>query len=359
MAKAKLFVPPKLNSIYDFEDWLGETEIWQYLTDLDKKNQGPAIYLSFDENIRKTCCDIKVKDLNGDDGVDILLCKLKSPFAKDISQTTIIAYGKFEIFKRPANMNIVDFMEEFERLYNNIKIHDMELSTGVLAYRLLKSADISEDKQQLARPTMSSFTYNDMKKQLKAIYDNLSTYDIKGSNTEIKVEPTYEVKTYEKSDILDGYFSRGQNNAYRGSRGRGYNRFMENNQTSDTKRQASDSRRVNPSNQYGRISRAICQSIYHWFKDCPHNVQGSNSKVTLFTHEVQKCYVQNFLGETLNLAVLDSGCTKTVHGQELLKYYSDDDRKKIQEFISETEFKFGDGTVVASKKCSNSMQYCR
>ena len=41
------------------------------------------------------------------------------------------------------------------------------------------------------------------------------------------------MKTYEKSDRLDGYFSRGQSNAYTGSRGRGYNRFTENNQTSD------------------------------------------------------------------------------------------------------------------------------
>ena len=262
---------------------------------------------------------------------------MKSLFAKDINQAAFIAYDKSEMFKRPANMNIVDFINEFERLYNNIKKYDMELPTGVLAYRLLKSVDISEDKQQLARATMSSFTYDDMKKQLKAIYDNLSTNEIKESTTEIKVEPTYKVKIYEKSDRLDGYFSRGQSNAYRGSRGCGYNRFKENNQTSDTRRQPNVSRRVNPPNQYGRVSRcAICQSVYHWFKDCPHNVQGSNSKVTLFTHEVQKCYVQNFLGETLNLAVLDSGCTKTVHGQECLKYYSeslcDDDRKKIQEF---------------------------
>ena len=132
---------------------------------------------------------------------------------------------------------------------------------------------------------MLNFTYDDMKRQLKAIYDNLST-------KEIKVEPTYEVKTYEKSDRLDGYLSRGQSNAYRRSRGRGYNRFKENNQTSDTRRQPNDLRRVNPPNQYGRVSRcAICQSIYHWFKDYPHNVQGSNSKVTLFTQEVQKCYV--------------------------------------------------------------------
>ena len=244
-------------------------------------------------------------------------------------------------------MNIVDFINEFERLYNNIKKYDMELPTGVLAYRLLKSVDISEDKQQLARATMSSFTYDDMKKQLKAIYDNLSTNEIKGSTTEIKVEPTYEVKTYEKSHRLDGYFSRGQSNAYRGSRGHSHNRFKKNNQTRDTRRQPNDSRRVNPPNQYGRVSLcAICQSIYHWFKDCPHNVQGSNSKVTLFMQEVQKCYVQNFTGETLNLAVLDSGCTKTVCGQEWLKCYieslCDDDRKKIQEFTSETEFKFGD-----------------
>ena len=229
MATAKLFVPPKLSSIDDFEDWLHETEIWQCLKDLDRKKQGPAIYLSLDENIRKTCCDIKVKHLNSDDGVDIVLCKLKSLFAKDINQAAFIAYDKFEMFKRPANMNIVDFINEFERLYNNIKKYDMELPTEVLVYRLLKRVDISQDKQQLVRATMSRFTYDDIKKQLKAIYDNLSTNEIKGSTTEIKVEPTYEVKTYEKSDRLDGYFSRCQSNAYRGSRELGYNRFKENN----------------------------------------------------------------------------------------------------------------------------------
>ena len=39
MPTAKLFVPPKLSSTDDFEDWLHKTEIWQCLTDLDKKKQ--------------------------------------------------------------------------------------------------------------------------------------------------------------------------------------------------------------------------------------------------------------------------------------------------------------------------------
>ena len=37
MVTGKLFVPTKLSSIHDFEEWLHETDIWQCLTDLDKK----------------------------------------------------------------------------------------------------------------------------------------------------------------------------------------------------------------------------------------------------------------------------------------------------------------------------------
>ena len=59
-------------------------------------------------------------------------------------------------FKRPGNINTIDFINKLERLYNNIEKYDIELPTGVLAYRLLKSAEISEDKQQLASASMSS-----------------------------------------------------------------------------------------------------------------------------------------------------------------------------------------------------------
>ena len=54
------------------------------------------------------------------DGADILLRKLKSLFAKDVNHAAFIAYDKSEMFKGPANMDIVDFINEFERLYNNI-----------------------------------------------------------------------------------------------------------------------------------------------------------------------------------------------------------------------------------------------
>ena len=49
----------------------------------------------------------------------------------------------------------------------------MEVPTGVLAYRVLKDGNISNKKQQPVQATLISLTYENMKKQFKAIYDSL------------------------------------------------------------------------------------------------------------------------------------------------------------------------------------------
>ena len=67
----------------------------------------------------------------------------------------------------------------------------MELPTGVLAYRVLKNANISNEKQQLVRATLTSLTYKNMKKQLEAIYD--SSINL-ASNDTIKEEQIFLTK---------------------------------------------------------------------------------------------------------------------------------------------------------------------
>ena len=66
-------------------------------------------------------------------------------------------------------------------------------------------------------------------------------------------------------------------------------------------------------------------------------------------------FCRKLFGETLNLAVLDSECTKTVCGEEWLKCYTDSlsdlERKKIQSFASNTKSRFGDGKSAISEKC--------
>ena len=67
----------------------------------------------------------------------------------------------------------------------------MDLPTGVLAYRMLKSANISEEKQQLVKVTLVALTYKDMKKKLKAIHNSVSNENDDGK---IKIESSYWTK---------------------------------------------------------------------------------------------------------------------------------------------------------------------
>ena len=107
----------------------------------------------------------------------------------------------------------------------------------------------------------------------------------------------------------------------------------------------------------GRISRCvICKSIYHWANDCPNKVQDTSDDVniTLFSQEMHECYMTKFVGETLNCAVLDSGCTKNVCGESWLTNYLDtlteSDRSKVVVEKSSNSFRFGNGKSLNSEK---------
>ena len=52
---------------------------------------------------------------------------------------------------------------------------EMEVPIGVLAYKFLKNAELSNEKQQLTQATVVFLTYENMKKQLKAIFDSYTS----------------------------------------------------------------------------------------------------------------------------------------------------------------------------------------
>ena len=46
MATRKLLNPPALTDVDRIDTWLHDLQIWKCVTDLEKKQQGPVIYLS-------------------------------------------------------------------------------------------------------------------------------------------------------------------------------------------------------------------------------------------------------------------------------------------------------------------------
>ena len=357
MASKKIYSPPVFDKIDEIEDWLREIEIWQCVTDIEEKKQGPVMYLSLPDKIRKSCNDISVSDLNKDNGLNTLITKIKTLYAKDINALAYMAYDQFENFKRPDEMTIVDYINEFERLNNKIRQFDMVLPTGVLAYKVLNNANISLEKKQLIRATVVSLTYENITKQLTAIYDS-SANSSANELVDIKSEPVYYANKHEfvNETPKDSRNFINSRNSRIFSNTRNRNRYAkQSNSTSENYDKFGQ--KTNLLDKSGRISRCvICKSIYHWANDCPNKVQDTSDDVniTLFSQEMHECYMTKFVGETLNCAVLDSGCTKNVCGESWLTNYLDtlteSDRSKVVVEKSSNSFRFGNGKSLNSEK---------
>ena len=94
---------------------------------------------------------------------------------------------------------------------------------------------------------------------------------------------------------------------------------------------------------YGNISRCnTCESIYHWSTECPE--KRYEAEISLFSNDIQECYMTEILKETMNCAVLGSGCTRTICGDVWLKVFSESlntvDAAKIIEMKSTTRVHF-------------------
>ena len=116
MATTKLLNPPVLTDVDSIDTWLHGLHIWKWVTDLEKKQKGLVIYLLFPDKVRNSCRNISITDLNKDDGLDTLINYLDRLYLKDKKASAYLAYEKLDLFQRPTEMNIIDYVNEFERL---------------------------------------------------------------------------------------------------------------------------------------------------------------------------------------------------------------------------------------------------
>ena len=117
-------------------------------------------------------------------------------------------------------------------------------------------------------------------------------------------------------------------------------------------------RKKNPLDKNGEVSRcSICGSIFHWARFCPDSYEAKEDRGTN-AEQVKETLIEGamdvLIGETLNMAILDSGCSKTVCGNTWMNCYldtlSEEDKKLVKEEKSDTIFKFGDSKTICSMK---------
>ena len=91
------------------------------------------------------------------------------------------------------------------------KSFNMELPDGVLAYCVLKSANLSTETEKLARATIKELTYKNISKQLRKIFVDISaSQKCKGQQLAMKTEPTFEI-TPDSEEAFYSNHSQGSN----------------------------------------------------------------------------------------------------------------------------------------------------
>jgi transposase InsO family protein len=357
MAQAQSYkVPPKLGPDTNYESWKNEVEMWRLVTDLEKKKQALAVALSLTGKAREVALEIDADELNRNDGLTRLLNSLDKVFEKEAKDLSYAAYTEFDKFRKRPDMSMEDYVIEFERLYNKCRKYRMILPDAILAFKLLDNSGLEISKRQMALTAASELTFKDMKSAMNRIF---------GANSKMNEpegKPPITVKTEEALYTKRG-FKGNYGNSYQNSE-QSQGSYKQSNTMGG--QSVTAQRGTNPLNRFGRRTRcAICQSVFHWAKNCPDKEKPENVKVTedkSLTEDMESCNITLFnktqdlntifMMEASAAAVIDTACTRTVCGEEWLENYEGliENKTLIKAEDSQIAFRFGDGKMVNSYK---------
>ena len=93
-------------------------------------------------------------------------------------------------FKRPSTMSIQAFLHEFDKCLFKTKTYSITMSDTILAYQLLKSANLSTHHEELIKATIPDLQYSIIKDHLKKLFQDASR-QVQQTEDIIKTERTF------------------------------------------------------------------------------------------------------------------------------------------------------------------------
>ena len=338
-------VPPLLSKCKSYADWCKKIKIWAKITSVSPLNQGGAILMTLDGEAEDKVLELDEDKILCENGITNIITQLDQIYKKNSTVEKFEALDNFETYRRPSDTAMSEFLIEFDKRKNKTQSLGTEISDDLLAYRLIKAANLSDSDERVVKATVQ-LNYTEVRDKLRSIFGESS-----GPSKTIDIK---------KEDVFlsnDTMFQRSSNR---------YGKGKYSKKKPDTI--------LNPLDESGNHTVCvICKSIYHWANKCPHkssnkvssdisiceNTSDTSDNPTLFSHYVMcqsevKCSsgVFHLLTETWNSAILDSGATKTVAGkpwfENFCKCLPAEERVKIRYSKSSSNFRFGDGESVQS-----------
>lgn len=362
---------PKLGNSYLM--FKKEVSLWSVTTTVDKKRQAGTIIFSLPDKAKAEALEIPLSELqdgrtfeeNGENktmsGIECLLEVLDKIYLEDIAKEKFKCYDAFRKLTRPESQSIRDFTLEFEKAVKRLDEHEIKLPSAVLAYELLRSANVSDYQYSVAVAIVGELKYENMKDTVRKITE-LPRPQKTPVETQIKVvkeEDNYFVDYPEDFSFVENegsqevYYNRDRGQSrYRQTR-RGYRNYSSGRRGNYQRiPEGKNRKKTNPRDSNGHIMPCkVCKSIYHFADQCPDaTFYNENIALLQSTPAVKQnvSTMEQFTRDNFGLAVLDSGCNTTVCGAQWLDVYlsslSESDLAKVTREKSEMQFKFGDNS---------------
>ena len=290
MSTGKRKEPPLLSKAKIYHDWKKKLEIWSAssYSGVAKAEQGTALLMTLEGKAEEAALQIPSDVIMSEKGLASIIEKLDALYMKDTIEDKFDVLLKFETFKRKSGQSIQDYILEFEGLYSKAKSYGTQISEDLLAFRLMRSANLSSQDEKIVKGALTAAELNlaNMKMRLKKI---LTDTEGSSESTQMSINEINEM-THEDPNFIDeqsnSTFYIGQRRGVQGRFGprpafRQPSPYISSPSRPQQWRGNSGGARGrgrNPVSRTGNVSQcSICSSTYHWQAQCPERLRGSNT----------------------------------------------------------------------------------
>ena len=277
--------------------------------------------LTGNKKAEKAVSTVTVTDLQEDTGLQALIAKLDND---EVAENACSTYKIHKLKKITSNVN------EFENLDHEMTVFNMKIPDTVLTFQVLEGAGLNGNQRQIPLTLASDLIFKSVEGALKRVFGSENggkdcNFDHSYLNSQIKQENV--CYTQQPSKQKKGKF--------------------------------------NPLTKQGVVSRcALCDSKMHWAKVCQHKrpeaanipelknkTENNPENIIEETNIMLMTTADTKIQTDLN-AIVDTGCTKTVAGEEWLNNYlknlDDSLTNQVEANPSSRILKFGDGHKVTA-----------
>ena len=122
-------------------------QIWEMATCVKKVKCALIVFLLLEGKAREAVLELDNTALNSKGGMEKVYEKLDTLFLEDINQSAFLAYETFKAYRRQPDTSIEDFLMNFSQHIAKLKDFDILLPEPVLAFRALKSANLTQENE--------------------------------------------------------------------------------------------------------------------------------------------------------------------------------------------------------------------